>query len=245
MNILLVNDDGYFAEGIVTLAKALQQEHHCTIVAPDRQRSACSHSLTMFAPVALKHAEVEGLSCPVYACSGTPADCVKLSLFTLYHEQKPDLIISGINNGANLGSDCLYSGTVSAAMEGLIGGVPSIAISLSAFKATQILHYETALVALSKALGRKAILSKLQKAVLNINVPNLSLEEIKGYSWAPLGLVKYVDTYERNGDFYLLHTGELLERPYEKESDFYMHMQDIVTYTLLNWDLTTLDLMPD
>lgn len=244
MRILLVNDDGFAAEGILTLARGLQKEHDCIICAPDRQRSAGSHSLTMFEPVEVEKKQIKGITCPIYSCSGTPVDCVKLALFAFYGEKNPpDLIISGINRGANLGSDCLYSGTVSAALEGLIAGVPAIAVSLGIFKEEETLHYETAWAALHRALEHPDILPNLKRSVLNINTPNLPAAEVKGHCWAPLGLVRYADTYEKDGNRYMLHTGKLRHMPCGHESDFCRHMADFVTYTFIDWDMTALELM--
>ena len=134
MNVLVSNDDGIFALGIRTLANALSAAgHQVTVVCPDRERSATGHGLTLHRPL---HAErVENIfdeAIAAWSCSGTPSDCVKLALDAILSE-KPDFIVSGINHGANLGTDVLYSGTVSAAMEGILEGIPSIAVSLTSF----------------------------------------------------------------------------------------------------------------
>ena len=130
-HVLVSNDDGIFAQGIQTLANTLAGVgYRVTVVCPDRERSATGHGLTIHRPIRVE--AVEGIFEPgikAWACSGNPSDCVKLALSTLL-DDTPDFLVSGINHGANLGTDVLYSGTVSAAMEGTIEGIPSVAFSL-------------------------------------------------------------------------------------------------------------------
>ena len=134
MRLLISNDDGIFAPGVRTLANTMNAAgHQVTVVCPDRERSATGHGITLHQPIRANLVEGvydEGIT--AWACSGTPADCVKLALWSLLDE-KPDYVLSGINQGANLGTDVLYSGTVSAAMEGIMEGIPSIALSLTSF----------------------------------------------------------------------------------------------------------------
>ncbi|NBW63065.1 MAG: 5'/3'-nucleotidase SurE [Synechococcaceae bacterium WB4_1_0192] len=129
MRILISNDDGVFADGIRTLAAAAASRgHQVTVVCPDQERSATGHGLTLQTPLRAERADAlfaPGIT--AWACSGTPSDCVKLALFALL-EEWPDLVLSGINHGPNLGTDTLYSGTVSAAMEGTIEGLPALAV---------------------------------------------------------------------------------------------------------------------
>jgi 5'-nucleotidase len=124
LSILLTNDDGYFSDGIRALSKALSRKHQVTIVAPDREQSASSHSLTLERPLRVHRVDKQ-----VYAVDGTPTDCVMLAIHMIY-KKRPDMIISGINHGANMGDDITYSGTVAAAIEGSILQVPSIAVSM-------------------------------------------------------------------------------------------------------------------
>lgn len=134
MKLLLGNDDGIFAPGIRILANTLAAANHeVTVVCPDRERSATGHGLTIFDPIRAE--SVEGMFDPAvkaWACSGTPSDCIKLALGALL-EEPPEFVLSGINQGSNLGTDVLYSGTVSAAMEGVIEGITSLALSLTSF----------------------------------------------------------------------------------------------------------------
>ena len=137
MNILLVNDDGYFSQGILPFARALSAKHKVTIVAPHKPQSAAGHAITMHKPLRVKRFEELGeeYGCDIYSCSGKPADCVILGIFEVL-EERPDLVISGINFGANLGTDVIYSGTVSGALEAAMMGYPAIAVSLHSFNPT-------------------------------------------------------------------------------------------------------------
>lgn len=176
MRILLSNDDGYFSRGITALAAALEPMGQVQVVAPDSNKSAASNSLTIRNPLRAHH-----LNANTVAINGTPADCVHLALTGLYAEQEFDWVISGINNGANLGEDVFYSGTVGAAMEGRWLKYPPIAVSLAAFEPQ---HYATACEVVLK------VMDKVKKAVddgqlsqpmlLNINVPDVALDDLRG-----------------------------------------------------------------
>lgn len=135
LKILISNDDGVFAEGIRTLAGAAAfRGHQVTVVCPDQERSATGHGLTLHSPIRAEKAnELFGKGVSAWGCNGTPADCVKLALNEILPE-KPDLILSGINHGPNLGTDIFCSGTVAAALEGTLAGIPAIAISIASFQ---------------------------------------------------------------------------------------------------------------
>lgn len=178
MNILISNDDGYQAPGILVLADALRSLGRVVIVAPDRNRSGTSSALTLTAPInAKKYAE------NVYAIEGTPADCVNVALGGLI-SFTPDIVVSGINDGPNLADDTLYSGTVAAAIEGRHLGLPAIAISMGSFHAK---HYRTA-GAMAAMLVKTLMQSPLpQDTILNVNVPDLPLNMLKGIVSTRLG----------------------------------------------------------
>ncbi|MFO6422775.1 5'/3'-nucleotidase SurE [Motilimonas sp. KMU-193] len=189
MQILVSNDDGVFAPGIAALSNALSEIAHVITVAPERNHSGASNSLTLESPLRLRH-----LDNGFYSVNGTPTDSVHLAINELF-EQEPDIVIAGINEGANLGDDVIYSGTVAAATEGRFLGLPAMAVSLVGDK-----HYDTA------AHFAKVVLGKLQQfglagsQVLNINVPDLPLDEIKGIKLTRLGsrhraepIVKQID----------------------------------------------------
>ena len=134
MHIFLTNDDGYEAPGIVAMAKKLVALGRVTVIAPDKGRSSCSSSLSLQTYLRLWYKESYGENITVLACSGTTADCAKLALCHWLKSDMPDLIVSGINNGYNTGSDCIYSGTVGGALEGIFAGIPSIALSAETTK---------------------------------------------------------------------------------------------------------------
>ena len=135
LNILISNDDGVFAEGIRALAKSAQKRgHKVKVVCPDQERSATGHGLTLQSPLRVERAdELFEKGIKAWGCSGTPADCVKLALSELL-DNKPDLVLSGINHGPNLGTDIFCSGTVAAALEGTLEGIPSLAVSVASFQ---------------------------------------------------------------------------------------------------------------
>lgn len=178
MRILVSNDDGYMAEGIRALAAALSDLGDITVVAPDRNRSGASNSLTLENPLRL-----DKMDDGVYRVDGTPTDCVHLAITGLLTEE-PDMVVSGINAGANLGDDVLYSGTVAAAMEGRFLGRPAIAISLNGHTAT---HFETAAWVAKKLVTQLQASSLPADTILNVNVPDLPIEQIIGFETTRLG----------------------------------------------------------
>jgi len=171
--ILVTNDDGVHSPGLMALARGMREISRAIVVAPDRERSAVSHALTMHRPL-----RVEKMREDVYAVNGTPTDCVALGIGKLL-PRKPDLIISGINKGANLGDDITYSGTVSAAIEGTIFGISSLAVSLM-LDGTPTAHYETARQYALEAAGFVLEKSLPYDTLLNINIPNVPVGDIKG-----------------------------------------------------------------
>ncbi|HAT8370045.1 TPA: 5'/3'-nucleotidase SurE [Legionella pneumophila] len=178
MKILVSNDDGVLAPGIKILANELSTLGEVKVVAPDRNRSGASNSLTLTQPLRVKQ-----LDNGYYSVDGTPTDCVHLAL-TGFLEPIADIVVSGINEGANLGDDVLYSGTVAAAMEGRYLGLPAIAISMVG---DNIQHYETAAI-IAKQLVIKLSANKLpSQTILNVNVPDLPLNQIKGMQVTRLG----------------------------------------------------------
>ncbi len=178
MRILISNDDGYQALGLSHLNRALVELAETTIVAPDRDRSGASNSLTLDQPLRLTRAE-NGF----YSINGTPTDCVHLAITGLLKEE-PDMVVSGINNGANLGDDVLYSGTVAAAMEGRFLGLPTIAISLTKHNP---MHYETAARVALKLVAQLHSTPLDSNTILNVNVPDLPWEALAGFKTTRLG----------------------------------------------------------
>jgi 5'-nucleotidase len=177
MRILLSNDDGYFAPGLEHLAKALASRAQITVVAPERDRSGASNSLTLDRPLTVRRAANGFLF-----VNGTPTDCVHLAVTGLLDEL-PDMVISGINLGANMGDDTIYSGTVAAATEGYLLGLPSIAMSLASKTAE---HFETA-AAIAVQLVERHAKQSAPPWLLNVNVPDIALDELRGIAVTRLG----------------------------------------------------------
>ena len=184
MRILLSNDDGYFAPGLAALAATLGHHgHEITVVAPERDRSGASNSLTLDRPLMVRKTP-GGLQ----YVNGTPTDCVHLAVTGLL-PQLPDMVISGINHGANMGDDTVYSGTVAAATEGFLLGIPSLAISLAntSLANVQEEHFETAADYVAGLVARFAAQPFPEHVLLNINVPDLPAEQIAGVEVTRLG----------------------------------------------------------
>ncbi|MEQ1637977.1 MAG: 5'/3'-nucleotidase SurE [Methylococcales bacterium] len=178
MHILLSNDDGYLATGLVTLADCLRQYAQISVVAPDKNRSAASNSLTLEMP--LRAVTLENGFVKV---DGTPTDCVHLAITGLL-QQEPDMVFAGINHGANLGDDVWYSGTVAAATEGRFLGLPAVAISLAA---SNPVHFDTAAHVAVKLLQHLMHYPLPKDTLLNVNVPDIPLGDLKGFQATRLG----------------------------------------------------------
>lgn len=186
MKILLSNDDGVHAPGIRTLHVELSQRYDSTIIAPLEERSTTGHSLSLDRPLRL-----ERLDNAVYGCSGFPADCVLMGIGHLMKAQRPDVVISGINRGANLAQDLYYSGTIAAAREAAFHGIPSMAVSL-VFESMKDQHrYETAAAFVRMALEQQIHSACPRLNLLNINVPNVELSKIKGCKLTDIGFRRY------------------------------------------------------
>ncbi len=213
MKLLISNDDGIFSQGVRTLANTLAAAGHTiTVVCPDRERSATGHGLTLHKPI--RADQVNGVFDPsieAWACSGTPSDCVKLALGALM-PSPPDVVVSGINHGSNLGTDVLYSGTVSAAMEGMIEGVPGIAFSLASFSYQEFQPAANFARSLLDRLKHQPLSSP---TLLNINIPPVPEEAIAGVMITRQGLRRYFDMFEKRvdprGKTYYWLAGEIME----------------------------------
>lgn len=178
MRILISNDDGYFSPGIAALAAAMRQFGEITVVAPEQNRSGASNSLTLDRPLSVRRAENGFLY-----VNGTPSDCVHVALTGLL-EHRPDIVVSGINDGQNMGDDTLYSGTVAAAMEGFMFGIPSFAFSLVEKNHLQL---DTAARVAAEIVGRFARNPLAGPLLLNINIPNVPYEQLRGMTHTRLG----------------------------------------------------------
>ena len=249
MKLLISNDDGISALGIRTLANALAEAgHDVTVVCPDRERSSTGHGLTLHQPIRAEI--VESIFHPAikaWACDGTPSDCVKLALWALL-ESPPDLVLSGINQGANLGTEILYSGTVSAAMEGMIEGIPSIAFSLTSHISRNFQPAAKFATILVEQLAAKPIPDLM---LLNVNTPPVEGEEIAGVKLTRQGVRRYVDVFDKRtdprGKTYYWLTGEVLEEveppeglnlPQNVPIDVHVVRNNYISITPLQYNLT-------
>jgi 5'-nucleotidase len=204
MRILLSNDDSVHARGIQVLFEALKKIGDVTVVAPLEEKSTAGHSLTLHKPLRLLK-----LKDHFYGVSGGPADCIHLGISELFKKKKPDLVVSGINRGANLGQDVFYSGTVSAAREACIMGLPSLAVSLAVDfykpKPEEKMHYETAAALAVKVIKKfsrngKSKLLLPQGTLLNLNSPDRPLKRVKGIILARQGFRYYSDSIIKRRD---------------------------------------------
>ena len=201
MKLLLANDDGVHAPGIRALYNELKTAYQTTIVAPLEERSTTGHSLSLDKPLRLEKLEEN-----IYGCSGFPADCTLMGLHVL-KDARPDVVISGINRGANLGQDLYYSGTIAAAREGAFHKVPSIAVSLVFNSVIEEHKYQTAAQVIRRCLEEGLHQHIPDMSLLNINVPNVNFSQIKGFRLTEIGFRRYseeiharIDTRQR--DYY-------------------------------------------
>jgi len=238
MRILVSNDDGYTAEGIVCLVSHLQKVFtDVTVIAPDRNRSGASNSLTLEYPLRVKKAPNNFMY-----VDGTPTDCVHLALTGLFTGEF-DIVVSGINAGANLGDDVHYSGTVAAAMEGRFLGRPAIAVSLVPQNAP-LRHYDTAAQVIVELLQKleKNKLDLPDDTMLNVNVPDLPYEQLKGMRITRLGKrhrsEKVIETTDPRGKtiYWIGEVGD--EKDATEDTDFHAVRQGFVSITPLHVDLT-------
>lgn len=247
MRILISNDDGAFAPGIRCLANALAEAGHEVFVgAPDRERSATGHCLTLHKP--LRADEVPELYSnqvkKAWKINGTPCDAAKLALNMLMDIETLDLVVSGINRGPNLGTDVIYSGTVSAAVEGAIRGLPSIAVSIDSF---DDMHYDTAAKVIVGLVAQIDWASFERHTVLNVNVPAVAYEELAGIRVTRLGLHRFKDVFERREDLrgkpYFWQTGVVIDHGEEDDTDVVAVQQGFVALTPISYDMTRFDCM--
>ncbi len=241
MNILLSNDDGFIAPGINILRDTLNKSANVanvTTIAPDRDRSGASNSLTLDIPLRITERGEQ-----FYSVNGTPTDCVHLALTGLYEGDEPDIVISGINAGANMGDDVIYSGTVAAAMEGRNLGLPAIAISMASFMPK---YFESGAKAVINLLEKLPSLSLTREdhaaTILNVNVPDLPYEKIKGFQATRLGKRHKAEPVIRSEDprgdeiFWVGPVGE--EADAGEGTDFYAVQNGYISVTPIHIDLT-------
>lgn len=233
MRILLCNDDGYFAPGIEHLAGALSELGEVTVVAPERDRSGASNSLTLDRPLSLKRA-ANGF----YYVNGTPTDCVHLAVTGML-DALPDMVVSGINIGANMGDDTIYSGTVAAATEGFLLGIPSLAISLCSSSGA---HFASAADVARELVARLQQAAPREPVLLNVNVPDLPHAQLRGIVVTRLGKRHKAEPVVRTCSprnetvFWIGAAGAAQDAG--EGTDFYAVQNDYVSVTPLQVDLT-------
>ena len=243
--ILITNDDGIFAEGIQTLAKAFHAAgYEVLAVAPDRERSASGHSMTMDRPLQIKKIENKMLAdgFTAYSCDGTPTDCVIMGIDVLHFV--PDLVLSGINCGPNLGDDLTYSGTACAAMEGLIFGYPSMAVSLVCGSTSPEKHFDTAAEAALQTARWIAGHPLPEGVMYNVNVPNEGLADIAGVRLTRKGKRRYHDkiTVVRTpfgGEAYWV--GGSIHDELHEDTDVWAVAHKYVSVTPVHLEMTSFD----
>ena len=241
MRILLVNDDGIDAIGIRFLIDALAQKHTLYVAAPDRERSAASKSMTLNAPLRAKEVQIEGVAA-AYAVDGTPVDCARLGMGNLVPQ--PDLVISGINIGPNLGTDTLYSGTCAAAQEAALLGIQAIAMSIQ--------HRDPKWFE-SAVLATESMIQVVQRHPLpfgmfyNVNVPDLDPFEINGWRVTNLGVVRYKKDYVRCtdplGKPYYWAPRERLKSDPDADTDVAWIKKGFITVTPMGFDSARRDVV--
>lgn len=231
LRILITNDDGIMSEGIATLAREISKIAEVHVVAPDVERSATGHAITIRNPLWAKEVKF-GNEFFGYAVNGTPADCVKLGVQAILKDKKVDLVLSGINKGANLGTDLMYSGTVSGALEGALMEVPSIAVSSCSTSNPNFSSAAKVVIELIKKLD----LDEFPKfSALNVNVPAISYDELKGYKLTRQSKRRFQDFFEARkdpfGNTYYWMLGEIIEDDPGEDADYYAVRSNYVSVT--------------
>lgn len=246
MKILISNDDGINSMGIQALAKTMTDLGEVFVVAPETNKSAIGHAVTMHTPLRSMKLEWVDKNIDAWWVNGTPADCVKLGMENLM-KTAPDLILSGINIGENLGTDVIYSGTVSAAVEGAIFGIPAIAFSYEDFKETDF----TIAAKIAKNVCIEVLKHGIPKNhILNVNIPKVAqTAEIKGIEITKLGVKIYKNNFEERmdpkGNIYYWLAGELIEMPEDKMTDIYAVKNKYVSITPIRIDFTDYELIEE
>ncbi len=245
MRVLLTNDDGIYAKGLRTLIERLSTNHEVYVVAPSVEQSAKSHSITMHHPIMVNEIDLYSDVKAAYAIGGTPADCVKIAIEELLTE-KPDIVISGINDGPNLGNDIIYSGTVAAAIEGSFYDVNSVAVSLSGRRNT---NFEVAAEFITNNIEAFSKMELPIDTAINVNVPNCSEEEIKGTKVTSVGVRKYANTFDHRhtprGEVYYWLAGEPMEAQQNGDSDIKAVRDGYISVTPIRFDFSFKSLNKD
>ncbi len=237
LSILITNDDGIFAPGILALKQAMDKLGRVTVVAPLSEKSAVGHAITLSDPLRVETVERDG-DFFGYAVNGTPADCVKLAVSALC-EKKPDLVVSGINLGPNTATNILYSGTVSAAAEGVMLGIPSMAVSVASFSKTNFEPAARFALSLANKIFQKGL---PDGTLLNVNVPAVPQEEIRGVRMTRQGKGGYTTAFDKRNDLhnrtYYWQGGKHNQIDSGLDVDDSALMENYISVTPVRYDLT-------
>ena len=237
MRLLLSNDDGFQAPGIEALYHALAGEHEVIVSAPAGECSATGHGLTLREPLRVKRHQVG--DCVFHGVTGLPADAVKYGLSVLCADRAPDLVIAGINQGANTGQNLFYSGTVAAAAEGALAGLPAIAVSLASFRQRD---FSAAARVVARLVGEFQKHPIPAGCLVNVNIPEGEEQDFKGYRSAKMGYARFHEVFYRREDpqgrEYFWMDGAKSDHDSDPESDDHLVHQGWVTLTPLQLDLT-------
>jgi 5'-nucleotidase len=245
MKLLLTNDDGYFAPGLVALREWLSKYHKVIVVAPDRDRSGASHSLTVTRPLRVKKIEKD-----YYAVDGTPTDAVMIALNCVM-KTKPDIIVSGINSGANMGEDVTYSGTVAAAIEGTLLGIPSIAVSLTGKKVDyhDKKQYRKAALFANRLIGKVKVKGLPEGVLLNVNVPGGNGVNGRNYRITRLGKRVYdnviTEKIDPRGEHYYWIAGKVRITGKGPDTDYGAVGRKYISVTPLAVDISADEFMTE
>lgn len=236
--ILVTNDDGIISPGIKALVEVMVKFGDVTVVAPDSPQSGMGHAITIHDPLRLQKVDVFE-NVPAYQCSGTPADCVKIAIDKILY-QKPDLCVSGINHGSNASINVIYSGTMSAAMEAAIDGIPAIGFSLLDFSFDA--DFTAAKVYVEKIVRNMLNAGLTKDALLNVNIPNLPIEEIKGMKVCRQANAKWIEEFDErrdpNGKNYYWLTGKFVNNDQGQDTDVWALENGYVSIVPVQFDLT-------
>ena len=236
--ILITNDDGYSSKGIKALINAVKNLGKILIVAPDSPQSGMGHAISVNKPIRCYKTNFFD-SVEAYCCTGTPVDCIKMGLYLL-KDKKPDLILSGINHGSNVSTNILYSGTMSAAVEGALSGIPSVGYSLTDYSDDADFQYSEKIV---QIISKKVIKEGLKKGTcLNVNIPNIKENQIKGIKVCRQGRAFWDDTFDHRKDplgkdYYWL-TGSFSSKEQALDTDINYLENNYVTIVPTQFDMT-------
>ncbi|MDD3725988.1 MAG: 5'/3'-nucleotidase SurE [Candidatus Ratteibacteria bacterium] len=240
--ILLTNDDGIYSEGLLVLWRYLKKRYNVCVVVPETEKSAVAHAINLFIPLKIKKISVKrGLD--GWLVNGTPVDCVKIGVSAIL-KKRPDIVVSGINPQSNMGMDILYSGTVSAAEEGALLGIPSFAVSLDSNKRY---YFDTAAEITLRIIKKMEGIKIPPDIVININVPDMPISKVKGIRLTYQSKARYEEEYEKRtdprGNSYYWLKGVFKKVNNEKGSDVDAVKQGYISITPLHLDLTSYSLL--